>query len=94
MARRKIGHRYGRVHKQVRRRFAVQMAAGTVFNCWRCGDAIHGRWDLGRVEDGLGVWLGFKGELGRWPEHPRCNRQTMLHMKQRLAAAEERTANG
>jgi hypothetical protein len=94
MARRAIGHRYGRVHKQVRQRFARQMAAGTVFNCWRCGDEIYGRWDLGHVEDGLGVWLGFKGEMGRWPEHRRCNRQTLLHAKQRLAAAEERAANG
>ena len=70
------------------------MAAGEVFYCWRCGDAIYGGWDLGHVEEGLGVWLGFKGLMGRWPEHRRCNRQTMTHAKQRLAAAEERAANG
>ena len=88
MARRKIGHRYGGVHKQVRRHFALEMRRGVVFACWRCGEGIHGRWDLGHVEEGLGVWIGFKGHMGRWPEHSHCNRQTMLHMKQRLAAAE------
>jgi hypothetical protein len=93
MAKRRYGHRYGRVHKEVRRRFVRRMAAGEVFNCWRCGEAIRGRWDLGHVEPGLGAWLDFKGELGRWPEHSHCNRQTMLHMKQRLAAA-ERAAHG
>jgi hypothetical protein len=94
MARRARGHRYGRVHKQIRARFVAQMARGIVVNCWRCGGPIHGRWDLGHVEEGLGAWLDFKGELGRWPEHPRCNRQTMLHAKQRLAAAGGRAANG
>ena len=64
------------------------MQRGVVFACWRCGEDIHGRWDLGHVEDGLGVWLDFKGEVGRWPVHPRCNRKTMTHAKQRLAAAE------
>jgi hypothetical protein len=94
MARRARGHRYGRVHKQVRAHFVNKMARGAVFDCWRCGEAIHGRWDLGHVEEGLGVWLHFKGEMGRWPEHPRCNRQTMVHAKQRLAAAEGRAADG
>ena len=91
--RRARGHRYGRVHKDVRRHFAVRIAAGEIYNCWRCGEPITGPWDLGHVEEGLGVWLDFKGHMGRWPEHTRCNRQTMTHMKQRLAAL-EREARG
>jgi hypothetical protein len=88
MARRARGHRYGRVHKEVRRYFANQMARGIVFDCWRCGNPIYGRFDVGHIEQGLGVWLDFKGHLGRWPEHPGCNRATVTHMKQRLALAE------
>jgi hypothetical protein len=68
--------------------FASEMARGVVYNCWRCGEEIHGRWDLGHVEEGAGAWLNFKGELGRWPEHSHCNRQTVLHLKQRLARLE------
>jgi hypothetical protein len=87
MARRKIGHRYGRRHKEIRRHFMSRMARGEVFYCWRCGNQITGKWDLGHVPSGQGV-------SGRWPEHTWCNRATMTHLKERLAAAEKRTTNG
>jgi hypothetical protein len=89
MSRRAVGHRYGRRHKEVRRHFKLRMARGEVFNCWRCGRPIdpNGRWDLGHVGDNTAVG----GE--RWPEHTWCNRQTMTHLKQRLAKT-ERAARG
>jgi hypothetical protein len=93
MTRRAVGHRYGGRHKEVRQHFARRMAAGEVFNCWRCGDPITGRWDLGHVDPGAAVWLEFSGVCGRWPEHPPCNRATVAHLKARLARA-ERAARG
>jgi len=49
-------HRYGSVHKAVRKRFARRMKLGEVFYCWRptCptpNESINPRsWDLGHVE--------------------------------------------
>jgi hypothetical protein len=40
-------------------------------------------WDLGHVDRELRHQFGV-----RWPEHPRCNRSTMSHLKERLKAAE------
>ena len=58
MSRRAVGHRYGRRHKELRRRFARRMARGEVFNCWRCGELITGQWDLGHVGRQHGRWWG------------------------------------
>ena len=82
MSRRAVGHRYGRRHKELRRRFARRMARGEVFNCWRCGELITGQWDLGHVGDNTGAG----GE--RWPEHRSCNRATITNLRQKLAEAE------
>jgi hypothetical protein len=82
--RRKIGHRYGRRHKELRRRFALRMAEGERFHCWRCGKLITGQWDLGHVGDNTAVG----GE--RWPEHRTCNRAIVTNLKARLAEAERR----
>src|SRR3954454_8424836 len=82
-------HLYGPVHKAVRKRFARRMKAGEVFYCWRpnClapGVPINPRsWDLGHVDS------EFRAQFGsRYPEHPRCNRSTVTHLKERLKAAE------
>ena len=91
MAKRKIGHVYGRRHKEIRSHFRNRMARGEIFNCWRCGKPIIGQWDLGHVDE-AGHGRGW-GVEGRWPEHPGCNRATMTHLKERLAAA-ERAARG
>jgi hypothetical protein len=40
-------------------------------------------WDLGHVDPGLRDQFG-----DRHPEHRRCNRSTMSHLKERLKAAE------
>ena len=84
MSRRAVGHRYGRRHKELRRRFARRMARGEVFNCWRCGREINplGLWDLGHVRDNTAAG----GE--RWPEHRSCNRATVTNLKRKLADAE------
>lgn len=84
MSRRAVGHRYGRRHKELRRRFARRMARGEVFNCWRCGWEINplGLWDLGHVRDNTAAG----GE--RWPEHRSCNRATVTNLKRKLAEAE------
>ena len=66
-------HRYGSLHKKVRRQFVLRMGRGEVFNCWRCGLPITGPWDLGHVDSGQGV-------AGRWPEHRACNRRTLTHL--------------
>jgi len=79
------GHRYGTVHKKLRRHWAPKVRAGKV-DCWRCGKEIpaYARWDLGHVdEDGQN-----RGYPLRHPEHRSCNRATVTHLKQRLAAAE------
>jgi hypothetical protein len=82
-------HPYGTVHKAARKRFAAQMRAGRVFYCWRPNCLTPdlpidpGSWDLGHVDP------EYRAEFGhRWPEHPRCNRRTMSHLKERLKAAE------
>ena len=82
-------HPYGAVHRAVRRRFAARMKRGEVFYCWRpsClmpGVPINpGSWDLGHVDPELRHQFGT-----RWPEHPRCNRSTVSHLKERLKAVE------
>ena len=78
-------HRYGAVHKKERKRWVRRVRAGGVV-CWRCGKPIAPteRWDLGHVdEDGRA-----RGFPTRHPEHRSCNRATVTHLKQRLAAAE------
>lgn len=57
MSRRAVGHRYGRRHKEVCRRFVRRMARGEVFNCWRGGREINplGLWDLGHARDNTAV---------------------------------------
>ena len=81
-------HPYGAVHKAQRKRFAHAMKRGEVFYCWRpsCPTPdvpIDPRsWDLGHVDPEL------RGQFGpRWPEHRRCNRATVTHLKQRLEDA-------
>jgi hypothetical protein len=71
-------HRYGKQHQLIRANFARRMEGGEVFECWRCGEAITGRWDLGHVDDGSG-----RGVYGRWPEHRACNRATLTHIAAR-----------
>ena len=78
-------HIYGERHRKERRRWVPKVRAGVV-SCWRCGKPIDqfARWDLGHVdEDGLA-----RGFPTRHPEHRSCNRATVTHLKQRLAAAE------
>ena len=54
-------HRYGSLHKKVRRHFLQRMKRGEVFCCWRCGKPITGPvWDLGHVDSGR-VWVEFRG---------------------------------
>jgi hypothetical protein len=78
-------HIYGTVHQKERKRWMRKVRAGGV-SCWRCGKPIPSTagWDLGHVdEDGLARGFGT-----RHPEHRGCNRATVTHLKQRLAAAE------
>ena len=77
------GTRYGSTHKIIRKRWAPRVAAGLV-HCWRCGGLIApgAKWDLGHIDNG-GPYHG-----DRHPEHRACNRKTMTHLKERLAAAE------
>jgi hypothetical protein len=87
-------HIYGAVHKAERKRFAARMRAGEVFYCWRpsCPTPnvpIDPRsWDLGHVDPELRHQFGH-----RWPEHPKCNRRTVSHLKERLKAAEGGATN-
>ena len=77
-------HIYGTVHKKQRKRWARKVRAGVV-SCWRYGKPIGAteRWDLSHVdEDGLA-----RGFPTQHPEHRGCNRATVTHLKQRLAAA-------
>jgi hypothetical protein len=80
---------YGAAHKAQRKRFERRMRAGETFHCWRpsCPTPnvpINPRsWDLGHVDPELRHQFGH-----RWPEHPRCNRSTVSHLKERLKAAE------
>jgi hypothetical protein len=70
-------HRYGTLHKKLRRRWAPKVRVGKV-SCWRCGKPIPvgGLWDLGHVEGAAAV-----AEFGvRHPEHRRCNRSTLPRM--------------
>jgi hypothetical protein len=78
-------HPYGWVHQKERKRWVRRVRAGGVV-CWRCGNEIPAgaRWDLGHV-DAAGRDRGFPT---RHPEHRSCNRATMTHLKERLAAAE------
>jgi hypothetical protein len=78
-------HIYGTVHQKERKRWAPKVRKGIV-HCWRCGQLIEPwqKWDLGHVdEDGRN-----RGFPPRHPEHRSCNRATVTHLKQRLAAAE------
>jgi hypothetical protein len=76
-------HIYGSVHKAQRKRWMRKVRAGGVC-CWRCGKPIGSTatWDLGHLdEDGLA-----RGFPTRHPEHRSCNRATVTHLKQKLAA--------
>jgi hypothetical protein len=76
-------HIYGTVHKKERNRWVRRVRAGGVA-CWRCGKLIApaAKWDLGHTdEDGQA-----RGYPLRHPEHRSCNRATVTHLKQRLAA--------
>ena len=87
-------HPYGAVHKAARKRFAARMRAGEAFYCWRPSCPTPNvpvdprSWDLGHVDPELRRQFG-----SRWPEHPRCNRRTMSHLKERLKAAEAEAGN-
>src|SRR5215211_1005910 len=76
---RRQGHRYGRVHKDVRKHFLLRMERGETFACWRCMKPIDPRrpWDLGHVGDNTAV--GGR----RWPEHRGCNRATLTHIAEK-----------
>jgi hypothetical protein len=78
-------HIYGTLHKRERARWVRKVGLGYV-QCWRCERLIAPgvRWDLGHVDEaGRG-----RGYPLRHPEHRSCNRATVTHLKQRLAAAE------
>ena len=81
-------HPYGTMHKVARERFAARMRAGELFYCWRPGCPTPNvpinplAWDLGHVDPELRHQFG-----DRHPEHRRCNRSTMSHLKERLKAA-------
>lgn len=81
--------RYGTAHKVARKRFERRMRAGEVFYCWRPSCRTPDvpidprKWDLGHVDPEHRHLFG-----DRHPEHPRCNRATVRHLKERLEAAE------
>jgi hypothetical protein len=78
-------HIYGAHHRAERARWARKVRLGYV-PCWRCERLLPptAKWDLGHVdEDGRA-----RGYPTRHPEHRSCNRATVTHLKQRLAAAE------
>jgi hypothetical protein len=85
---------YGAVHKAARKRFAARIRAGEVFYCWRPSCPTPNvpinplAWDLGHVDPELRHQFG-----DRHPEHRRCNRSTMSHLKERLKAAEAGVRN-
>jgi hypothetical protein len=60
---------YDSAHKQLRRRYAREVALGGVV-CWRCGKPIFpGQpWDLGHNDQDRRFYNG--------PEHRQCNRAT------------------
>jgi hypothetical protein len=72
--------KYGRPHRRVKEQFRPAVERGTV-RCWRCAQFIvpGQRWDLGHVDGDPSRYAG--------PEHSSCNRRTVSHLKQRLAAA-------
>jgi hypothetical protein len=67
--------RYGRPHRRVRAWWKLQVERGEV-DCARCGVRIEPgeEWDLGHVDGG-----GAREYAG--PEHRRCNRATVTHLK-------------
>jgi hypothetical protein len=60
---------YGHRHQQLRKRWALRVAAGLV-DCARCGLMIDPSepWDLGHMDGDKSRYAG--------PEHRRCNRAT------------------
>src|SRR5262245_4215339 len=70
-------NRYGRTHRKLRQALASRVATGTV-ECARCHQPIlRGEaWDLGHIDGSPTRYSG--------PEHRRCNRQTMLHVAERV----------
>jgi hypothetical protein len=69
--------RYDRAHQAVRKRWIPRVRAGKV-NCARCGEPILPTelWDLGHDDLDRSKYNG--------PEHRRCNRAVVTHLKAAL----------
>ena len=67
--------RYGWPHRRLRARLKSSVEAGYVL-CWRCGRLIEAGqpWDLGHVDGDPTRYAG--------PEHRKCNRQTITHIRE------------
>jgi|SoimicmetaTmtHAB_FD_contig_61_212222_length_1580_multi_2_in_0_out_0_2 hypothetical protein len=68
---------YGHRHQQLRKRWALRVARGDV-RCSRCDELIdpHEPWDLGHDDLDRRKYNG--------PEHRRCNRAVVTHLKEAL----------
>jgi hypothetical protein len=68
---------YGHRHQQLRKRWVIRVARGDV-RCARCGELIDPNelWDLGHDDLDRTKYNG--------PEHRRCNRAVVTHLKAAL----------
>ena len=69
---------YGWRHQELRKRWVMRVARGDVA-CSRCGELIspYEHWDLGHDDFDRHKYTG--------PEHRRCNRAVVTHLKDRAA---------
>jgi hypothetical protein len=74
---RTIANGYGKEHKALRAEFALRMASGELFRCWRCTRLINpaAPWDLGHDDTDRSIYRG--------PEHVGCNRSPRARRQSR-----------
>lgn len=75
---------YGHGHQELRRRWEFRVAKGDV-PCGRCGELLEpgAAFDLGHEDENRR--LRFPEIRGKWPEHVRCNRRVVAHLKETAA---------